>query len=275
MRYTHRMLQAVLPLALASVLASALVSCTYERVVHDDMNAWRSIASKPKADADPTTPDFTSQSSGGWAIELATFTGKHRKASALRLVTWLKENTTLTDAWIYDQENDTLVMQGRFTEPNSPQVQEELHHIRAMKIQDVQRFEKVQIVPYGKTAMTAATPSDLAQFTGIQGYTLQVAFFDKAGGSRFREAAETYCRQLREKNEQAYFYHGPNRSMVTIGLFTDADWEGEGIKKHYGQRIQDLQLRFPNNLGNGSTIVEKVNGQIIGDQSSVLVHLPR
>lgn len=262
-------------LVLLLTFCGSLPGCTYQRVVHDDMDAWRGMASKPQAHEDPTTPNFASQDQGGWAIELATFSGKRRQASARHLVTWLKEHTSLSDTWFYDDANDSRVMQGRFSEPNSPQVQDELHKVRLMVIDDVKRFEKAQIIAFGKTAMTAAQPSDLAQFAGIQGYTLQVAFFDKAGGERFREAAETYCRQLREKNEQAYFYHGPNRSMVTVGLFTDADWEGEGVKRHYGPRIRELQERFPHNLGNGSTIVEKSNGQIIGDQPSVLVHLPR
>lgn len=262
-------------LALLLTLCGSLLSCKYERVVHDDMDTWRSMASKPQAHDDLTMPNLASQNQGGWAIELAIFSGKRRQASAKRLVMWLKENTSLSDTWVYDDANDSRVMQGRFSEPNSPQVQEELHQVRQMVINDVKRFEKAQIVPFGKTAMTAAQPSDLSQFAGIQGYTLQVAFFDKAGGQRFREAAEAYCRQLREKSEQAYFYHGPNRSMVTVGLFTDADWEGEGVKRHYGPRIRELQERFPNNLGNGSTIVEKSNGQLIGDQPSVLVHLPR
>lgn len=264
--------------ALAMVLTiycGIMVGCTYQRVVNDDMDSWRTMASKPEATDDPILPTHTSQESGGWAIQLATFSGKHRRASAMRLVKWLKANTSLTEAWLYDQENDVLVMQGRFTEPGSTEVQEELHRIRQLEVDKVKRFESTQIVPFGKTALSAAQPADLTQFAGIQGYTLQVAFFDKAGGSRFREAAEAYCLQLRQKNEQAYFYHGPNRSMVTVGLFTDADWEGEGVQKRYGPRIRDLQERYPHNLGNGSTIVEKAQGKIIGDQPSVLVHLPR
>ena len=260
---------------LLAACGAVTLSCTYERVVSDDMDAWRGMASKPQATDDPTTPDYSPQSSGGWAIELATFTGKSRRTSATRLVKWLKANTSLHDTWVYDQGNDSLVMQGRFTEPDSKQVQDELHRVRQLEIEKVKRFEKAQIIPYGKTALTADQPSDLTQFAGIQGYTLQVAFFDKAGGSRFREAAEAYCLQLRQKNEQAYFYHGPNRSMVTIGLFTDADWEGQGVQKRYGPRILELQERFPHNLGNGSTIVEKSGGKILGDQPSVLVHLPR
>lgn len=253
----------------------SMVGCTYERVVRDDMDAWRSMASKPQAQVDPALPRHTSQDQGGWAIQLATFSGNHKLNAAKRLVDYLKEHTTIKDAWVYPQGSDALVMQGRFTEADSPAIQAQLHEVRQMVIEDAKRFEKAQVVAYGKMAEADVQPSDLAQFAGIQGYTLQVAFFDKAGGPQFREAAEAYCRQLRKKNEQAFYYHGPNRSMVTIGLFTDADWEGTGVSKHYGPKIRELQERYPNNLGNGSTIVEKENGQIIGDQPSVLVHLPR
>lgn len=262
-------------LTLLAACGPVMVSCTYERVVSDDMDAWRNIASKPQATDDPSTPNYGSQSRDGWAIELSTFTGKNRQANARRLMTYLMKQPNLSDIWVYDQGNDTHVMQGHYTDPSSELVQEELHRIREMTFDDIKRFEKAQVQPYGKTAMTADEPSDLTQFAGMPGYTLQVAFFDKAGGKEFREAAEIYCRQLREKKEQAYFYHGPNRSMVTIGLFNDSDWEGEGVSRHYGERIRELQKRFPHNLGNGSTIVEKSRGTIIGDQPSVLVHLPR
>lgn len=266
-------------LAAALLCATLATGCTYRRVIHDDMDTWRAMATKNQATSDSpiTTPDFHAQSQrGGWTIELARFSGTHRFASAQRLVQFLKDKTALADAWVHDTGSECIVMRGRFPAADAPGADALLHETRELAIDDTKRFEKARLIPWGSAAADAAEqPADLAQFAGMQGYTLQIAFFDKAGGKSFREAAETYCRQLREKGEQAYFYHGPNRSMVTLGLFTDADWQGQGIQKHYGPRIRELQERFPHNLGNGATIVERVNGQLIGDQPSVLVHLPR
>jgi len=250
------------------------VGCTYERVVKDDMDQWRKLANKERpAPGLPTMPSFVSSS--GWGIQLATFEGNRRFTQAHRLVAFLKEKTAIQDAWVHDAGTHVVVLLGRFENPSSQEAQDELHRIRQMEIESTRRFEKAQLVPFGQAVQSAVMPADLSQFAGMSGYTLQVAVFDAAGGPKYREAAETYCRQLREQNEQAYFYHGPNRSMVTVGLFEESDLVQTGVLKEYGPRIREVQQRFPHNLVNGSTVVESAGGQVIGNQPSTLVHLPR
>lgn len=264
------------PTSAVLILLATLISawgCTYERVVRDDMDPWRKLASGERAPDLPTMPTFSSAS--GWGIELATFSGRRRFSQANQLVTFLKEKTVIDDAWINDMGTHVAVLRGRFESPDAQVAQELLHQTRELTIDSSKRFEKAQLVPFGKATQSAVMASDLAQFVGMEGYTLQVAVFDSAGGPRYREAAEAYCRQLREKNEQAYYYHGPNRSMVTIGLFNESDMVQVGPLKQYGPRIREVQQRFPHNLVNGSTVVESAGGQIIGDQPSTLVHLPR
>lgn len=265
-------LQTQSALIVVMLLSACLAGCTYERVISDDMDQWRAMAKPEQARPDPTMPTYAGS---GWGVELAAFSGRDRQAGAARLITYLKDKSNITDAWPYDQGNRTLVLRGRFENAGAAEAQELLYQTRQLSIDEQQPFAKAQLTPYGSAAANAATPSDLQQFAGMAGYTLQVAVFDAAGGPRFREAAEAYCRQLREKNEQAYFYHGPNRSMVTIGLFNDSDLIPQGPVMQYGPRIREIQERFPHNIANGSTIVEKAQGQIIGDQPSVLVHLPR
>jgi hypothetical protein len=61
--------------------------------------------------------------------------------------------------------------------------------------------------------------------------------------------------------------------MVTIGLFTDADLISDGATQTYGPKIRELQQKFPYNLGNGLTIVQKLAGKTLGQQPSFLVRL--
>ncbi len=263
-----------LPRILVLVTLLGAAGCTYERVVKDDMDQWRKMATKERVGPGlPTMPNFAVAS--GWGIQLATFEGNRRFTQAHRLIEFLREKTSIQDAWVHDAGTHVAVLRGRYDSPDMQQAQDDLHLVRQMEIESVKRFEKAQMVPFGQAAQNAVMPADLAQFAGMAGYTLQVAVFDPAGGPRYREAAEAYCRQLREKNEQAYFYHGPNRSMVTIGLFDESDMIQAGALKQYGPRVREVQQRFPHNLVNGSTVVESAGGQMIGDQPSSLVHLPR
>ena len=85
------------------------------------------------------------------------------------------------------------------------------------------------------------------------------------------KAAEKAAAQLRTQGEDAYFYHGPKRSLVTIGLFNDSDINVVNGSVVYSPRVKEVQKRFPYNLGNGVTVVEKVEGKKIREQPSVIV----
>ncbi len=51
-------------------------------------------------------------------------------------------------------------------------------------------------------------------------YTLQVAVFEPLGDFlEFKQAAAEYCKLLREKGFEAYYYHANAASLVTVGVF--------------------------------------------------------
>jgi len=121
-------------------------------------------------------------------------------------------------------------------------------------------------------AHEAVGPLDLRQHTGM--YTLQIGVYDREYGQGYQRAAEQAVAVLREQQEQAFYYHGPHRSMVTIGLFTDDDFVIQEGRWSYGSSIRALQERFPYNLRNGLTMVEKQGGVTLGEQASCLVRVP-
>ena len=81
-----------------------------------------------------------------------------------------------------------------------------------------------------------------------------------------REYAVAYCRRLREEGREAYYYHGPTSSSVTIGSFgPEAIETKQQLQRRPGQRrpahitrsvivdprLKALKNEFPNRLWNG------------------------
>ena len=106
-------------------------------------------------------------------------------------------------------------------------------------------------------------------------YTLQIGFYDTEFGDDFRQAAEKAAAALREEGEEAYYFHGPQRSSFTIGAFgkdaaTINESTGEPV---YSAQVQALQQKYPYNLANGRTLNER-RGGVVTPQPSFLVEIP-
>jgi hypothetical protein len=94
-------------------------------------------------------------------------------------------------------------------------------------------------------------------------YTLQVGVYSRedqkaatpAEMAEFRKTAEEAVVQLRREGEQAFYSHGPNRSMVTIGLFGTEDFDA--TSKFESPALRALRKRFPYNLQNGMGIKQR------------------
>lgn len=109
-------------------------------------------------------------------------------------------------------------------------------------------------------------------------YTLQVARYGHIDNQRptneelasFRNAAEEAVLQLRTAGDEAYFYHGPAGSTVTIGLFEDADYvtttkgpdgNTQQLPRPYeSARLMAARTKFPHNLVNGQTLEVRTKG---------------
>ncbi len=94
-------------------------------------------------------------------------------------------------------------------------------------------------------------------------YSLQVAAFEPMGNFwEYKKAAAEYCAFLRKKGYEAYYYHGPSGSVVTVGAFgPDAVYRGADGRTYYSAEVLKLQrdplLRY--NLLNGA--VYRVRGE--------------
>lgn len=130
----------------------------------------------------------------------------------------------------------------------------------------------------------------LSQNSGY--WSLQVGvFYNTEGMTRRRQAAEEYCKLLRDQGEQAFFHHGASNSSVCIGLFpreaiatmnrTD---ESTGVSRIVSEivdpKLIDLQKKHPKNVQNGH-IINQIRRDAAGNivervaEPSFVVQVPR
>ncbi len=249
-------------------LAMLLVGCATEtRVVRDGWGPLRELEAKQRR----TTGETGTQE---YAILLRSFEGEDRIRDAKALLLRLQRESRWSDVWIEPRKDTALVLRGRYPLPDVDDAQRTLQASRNLMLDGAQAFADAQIISLGgpdPTAQTgAAHPHDVSQFVGM--YTLQIGFYDEAFGETFRKAAEEAAQVLRTEGEQAYYYHGPNRSLITLGLFTDDDFVMENKATAYGPRMRALQERYPYNLANGVTLIETRQG-VRTEQPSFIVRV--
>lgn len=271
--------QALLSIGMAAALLSA---CTYQKVLYDPWAQYRDMADK-------TNPERSRGAQAahafedGWGILLECFEGDRRAERASRLVKRLRDEARLSDVWIKEMPDKVLVFRGHFSDQTSPEAKTALQETRTAQLDGVRPYESAGFVSLAATARQATGNLDLRQFVGQGLYSLQVAAFDEIYDKDFRKSAESYAAELRAKGDEAYFYHGANLSIVTVGLFSDDDFEEvdvqqqspTGISKYkqkvYGPKMLKLQEKYPHNIYDGYTIKEKNPDGTSVEQSSFLV----
>jgi|GEM_PF-1838132 len=124
-------------------------------------------------------------------------------------------------------------------------------------------------------------------------YTLQVARYGRIRNEQptpeelasARSAAEQAVLALRKAGDEAYFFHGPFGSSVTVGVFGEADYVAQvrgpdgamtTLQRPYeSPLLTALRVKFPHNLVNGKTYeVRNKGADEATTQSSFLVRIP-
>jgi len=108
---------------------------------------------------------------------------------------------------------------------------------------------------------------------------------EKIGYRTRKIDAVEYCRELREKGEEAYFHHGPSQSKVTVGAFADSAVvmvERDGVTKPEIRepRIDAIVRKYKFLAVNGYSEKRSVINPKTGKVERVhakpcLVHIPR
>jgi hypothetical protein len=148
----------------------------------------------------------------------------------------------MDDAFVTTRGQSFMVAYGRYDAPDSSKAKGDLQRIRATEIDGQRPFASSFLIPPPKAALAGSTPElDLLNARRMYGpqakYTLQVGRYARddfaarpplgAPGVP-ASLAEEAAAKLRKDGEQAFYYHGDTMSLVTIGLFGDADLAAEG-----------------------------------------------
>ena len=215
-----------------------------------------------------------SQSRDYWSILLASFAGMDQQKQAQDMVEQLKA-LNVTDVWMADEDGYTHVYRGKFNDPTKPEVESALRQSRMIKLGDDRPFGSARLVAAQPALEISTSEMDLKRYRDQGLYSLQVAVFDDTAGPNYQQYAQEAAVNFRKDGDQAYFYHGKFRSMVTIGIFTyDQAWTKRmSVSDMYSPTILNLQKKYPFNLFNGRTIIEKVDGKKVREQPSFLVQI--
>jgi hypothetical protein len=269
------------------VAAWSLGGCVRTRVVDQSFESFRRYAdSNAGGRAQGQGGDGPGGLSRGprWSVKLASFTGGDRQQQARAMMKELARQTSLAGLWQADIDGTTTLYQGKYQRRTTPNAQAALTSARRATIDGQQPFDDAELVALTDQGRPIEDQYNLKAYSGA--FSLQVAYFDgKFDGDR-REAAEREASKLREAfDPEAYYYHGPHRSMVTLGVFDekqafqtkrDPISPGRATVRAYSKRVNELRHQFPHNFANKTDLAERFESEQSYDeaQNSALVRIP-
>jgi len=243
----------------------------------------------PSAEPDGGISGSNAVRSGGWSIVLSTVGagGMDRAKEMLRII---NDEAGLDGAYIDERSSGLVIAYGDYLGKEDPKATKDLERVRRIELMGVKLFEAAIITPPTEKSLHGSNPlNDLrsvrSRFGDRAFYTLQVGVYGRGDYQMpsaedliaFRRSAEQAVRELRAQGEMAFYYHAPARSMVTIGVFGERDFDSTKQPPTMSPELRALKARFPNNLLNGQGINETVrsdSGKVTRLQASQLVNIP-
>lgn len=227
-----------------------------------------------------------SEQKGGWAVLVGIFRGPGHEEQAATTLAEFRTKGMLSEAYLQKRGEAVCILVGEFPGPDDPTAQAELSRVRTMEINSTLPYAYSYLAPPQRADLKGALPEyNLSQARVLYGkkavQTLQVGVYGRedldkpteADLKECRKAAEEAVVRLRREGEDAYYFHGPRRSMVCVGVFDVTDFDPQ-VPTYQSARLRDAQKRFPHNLYNGQAIRMKARGQAAKLQQSSLVAIP-
>ncbi len=234
---------------------------------------------------------------GAWSILLATVPRDSGQATADQTLAQV-QRAGIPDARLEQRDDGWVVLTGSYADPADPVARADLQRIQALQVRGATPFvTSILIPPPVQRVAGASSEFDLSLVRRKRNipravlYSLQVGVYERSDGQDpsesdlrdIRAAAERGAAALRADGEEAYFYHGPRRSMVTVGIFTEDDYsmrtrEGDNAIPVFVEspKLRALRQKYPYNLVNGQALRVRTPGQEKGViQPSMVVEIPR
>jgi hypothetical protein len=216
-----------------------------------------------------------------WAIALASYDRAGHERAAKQQSQRFSRQTGMTGFWAHTERARSTVYFGRYESADSHEAQQDLSRLRAVAGRRGFAPMTMALAPVLVGGGGGASPFDLRQVaTNPEAiYTLQVAVYDEVQGPDFRRVAERHAAELRQQGHEAYFYHGPRQSLVTVGVFYHGaihviqDGPRRGQSEYHRYIREQLQGEFPHMLVNGQKQPLDATGRKLAP--TILVRVPR
>lgn len=234
----------------------------------------------------------SSQNPGhAWSIMLVTLSGPDAKSLADQAL-WKVQNVGgLPDAFLQEQSKGVYsVMYGRYPDPADRAAQADLKRVHQIQVGNERPFASAILMPPDGAASVSRSPHDLRNARSIYGserarYTLAIGYYTRDDMKQatpqqmaeYRKAAEQAVAKLRAEGDEAFFYHGPNGSQVTIGIFGPADHDPVNRPGTESIPLQNARKKHPHYLLNGmgqNQVVNTPSGKRRVLLASRLVEIP-
>jgi hypothetical protein len=228
-----------------------------------------------------------------WSIVLVSFREGEQDVEAQRGLERVRNLAGLKDAYLEKRGPATVIAYGRYETQAAGE--KDLAKIRKLSVTEggvtAQPFSTAMLAPPAEIrgSMPEYDLRNVRQQKDWAAYTLQVGVYGRIDGpptakelAEFRAAAEKAAVQLRREGEEAYYVHGPNKSMVTIGVFSLEDFDSQ--TRFEAPQITQLRKRYPYNLLNGQGVRNSVKitdpktGKVVRQQQlqkSALINIPK
>jgi len=263
----------------------------------DALSMARSVLGGAVMD-DPVTEN---ERLGLWSIVITVLRGQGAEEAAREAQAKIA-GVGVRGTYVEKRGESTVVAFGRYEDPASDEAQMDLIKIRATIVDGEQPFlgaaltpppyESIGTIPqYNLTVAKDAGPNRKSI------YTLQVAQYGRSDNkpstiserNEFRRAAEQAAVALRREGEEAFYFHGPRMSVVSIGMFNDTEYRTQNkrslnnpestvmlTRPVESMEIKQLRMRQPYNLVNGAAMKTRTRGDDDAQiQRSMMVEIPR
>lgn len=225
-----------------------------------------------------------------WSIILATLP-QDREELVSPILQRVRSTPGLESAYATSRAGHFVIAYGAYDGPSDTQALRDLDRIKETRVDGSRPYLGAYIAPPSGASLSGNNDEyDLRTVKSRVGdwavYTLQVGVYGTDDGSvpgdpqlrEFRRAAEAAVRELRAEGDQAFYYHAPYRSMVTVGVFGESDFDASTTPPIESQRLREVRKAFPQNLLNGKgireTITNSAGQRVTRLQPSNLVAIP-
>lgn len=218
----------------------------------------------------------------GWTVMLGAYRGPTAVERAAATLANAKSAPATAGAFVEIRGDAIVVGLGRFESGVNAEAKRALAAAHEVAVGAERPFSMAVLVPPDAAVAAGTLPQfDLAGVRKAMGaqaqYTLQVAIFANLDPraviapedrQEFRRLAEESVTKLRAEGEAAFYYHGREKSTVTIGLFGES-----AAGRNEPADLTALKKRFPYNLVNGGAVKSRQGGKETL-QPSILVRIP-